>query len=64
MFSRRDMERNPRRKAGMVALALLLTLAALAASGGPPAMAQGRRPPAGRPESTSTCLPTILWAAT
>ena len=45
MFSRRDMERDSRRRTGMLALALLLTLAALAASVGPPVAAQGQTPP-------------------
>jgi hypothetical protein len=39
------MERDPRRRTGMAALALLLTLVALGAPGGPPATAQGQTPP-------------------
>ena len=44
MFSRHGMERDPWRTAGMVAVALLLSLAALAAPGGARAAAQGQTP--------------------
>ena len=44
MFSRHGIERDPWRTAGMVALALLLSLAALAALGGARAAAQGQTP--------------------